>query len=174
MGSVAGQRYWSTVLTQESTITTGTWTPDDQQASPFPISSFLKRAIYKFIIFICNTLCPLVLVLCASMKSFWLLIDRFIWALPMEQLWFWTFTTELWWLRSKWVNAPVQGPVYCLLLQQHQSITVSVNWHGTVRASKWRNQRRQATTNNIQMRLLAIPSPHQVHSRFFLLIKIVG
>jgi hypothetical protein len=31
VGSVAGQRYWSTVLSQESTITTGTWTPDDQQ-----------------------------------------------------------------------------------------------------------------------------------------------
>lgn len=31
VGSVAGQRYWSTVLNQESIITTGTWTPDDQQ-----------------------------------------------------------------------------------------------------------------------------------------------
>lgn len=31
VGSVAGQRYWSTVLNQDATITTGTWTPDDQQ-----------------------------------------------------------------------------------------------------------------------------------------------
>ena len=31
VGSVAGQRYWSTILSQESTITAGSWTPDDQQ-----------------------------------------------------------------------------------------------------------------------------------------------
>ena len=31
VGSVAGQRYWSTILSQESTITSGSWTPDDQQ-----------------------------------------------------------------------------------------------------------------------------------------------
>lgn len=31
VGSVAGQRYWSTILNQESIITCGTWTPDDQQ-----------------------------------------------------------------------------------------------------------------------------------------------
>ena len=33
VGSVAGQRYWSTILSQESTITSGSWTPDDQQVS---------------------------------------------------------------------------------------------------------------------------------------------
>ena len=32
VGSVAGQRYWSTLLPVESqSITSGTWTPDDQQ-----------------------------------------------------------------------------------------------------------------------------------------------
>lgn len=31
VGSVAGQRYWSTILSQDLAITTGTWTPDDQQ-----------------------------------------------------------------------------------------------------------------------------------------------
>ena len=31
VGSVAGQRYWSTMLAQDSTLTTGAWTPDDQQ-----------------------------------------------------------------------------------------------------------------------------------------------
>ena len=31
VGSVAGQRYWSTVLGQDVAITTGTWTPDDTQ-----------------------------------------------------------------------------------------------------------------------------------------------
>lgn len=32
---MAGQRYWSTILNQESIITTGTWTPDDQQVFPY-------------------------------------------------------------------------------------------------------------------------------------------
>lgn len=40
VGSVAGQRYWSTVLSQDSVITTGTWTPDDQQVQ-FQEYSFL-------------------------------------------------------------------------------------------------------------------------------------
>ena len=31
VGSVAGQRYWSTFLSQDYVITAGTWTPDDQQ-----------------------------------------------------------------------------------------------------------------------------------------------
>jgi hypothetical protein len=31
VGSVAGQRYWSSMLSLESTITCGIWTPDDQQ-----------------------------------------------------------------------------------------------------------------------------------------------
>jgi tubby-related protein 4 len=31
VGSVAGQRYWSSMLSLESTITCGLWTPDDQQ-----------------------------------------------------------------------------------------------------------------------------------------------
>ncbi len=32
VGSVAGQRYWSTLLpTDSQTITAATWTPDDQQ-----------------------------------------------------------------------------------------------------------------------------------------------
>ncbi|KAL5284027.1 TULP4 family protein [Megaselia abdita] len=31
VGSVAGQRYWSSMLNVESTITCGIWTPDDQQ-----------------------------------------------------------------------------------------------------------------------------------------------
>ena len=31
VGSVAGQRYWSTMLAQDSSLTTGAWTPDDQQ-----------------------------------------------------------------------------------------------------------------------------------------------
>lgn len=31
VGSVAGQRYWSSMLNLESTITCGIWTPDDQQ-----------------------------------------------------------------------------------------------------------------------------------------------
>jgi len=31
VGSVAGQRYWSTMLPADSTIATGAWTPDDQQ-----------------------------------------------------------------------------------------------------------------------------------------------
>jgi hypothetical protein len=33
VGSVAGQRYWSSMLTLDSTITCGIWTPDDQQVS---------------------------------------------------------------------------------------------------------------------------------------------
>jgi len=37
VGSVAGQRYWSTILSQDLIITTGTWTPDDQQVG-LPIS----------------------------------------------------------------------------------------------------------------------------------------
>ena len=31
VGSVAGQRYWSSMLNITSTITCGVWTPDDQQ-----------------------------------------------------------------------------------------------------------------------------------------------
>ena len=31
VGSVAGQRYWSTMLPSDSTISCGSWTPDDQQ-----------------------------------------------------------------------------------------------------------------------------------------------
>lgn len=31
VGSVAGQRYWSSMLNLDSTIQTGIWTPDDQQ-----------------------------------------------------------------------------------------------------------------------------------------------
>jgi len=31
VGSVAGQRFWSTMLNLDSTITCGIWTPDDQQ-----------------------------------------------------------------------------------------------------------------------------------------------
>lgn len=31
VGSVAGQRFWSTMLPKDSTIATGAWTPDDQQ-----------------------------------------------------------------------------------------------------------------------------------------------
>ena len=31
MGSVAGQRYWSSMLNLDSTITCGIWTPDDLQ-----------------------------------------------------------------------------------------------------------------------------------------------
>lgn len=31
VGSVAGQRYWSSMLNLDSTITCGIWTPDDQQ-----------------------------------------------------------------------------------------------------------------------------------------------
>lgn len=31
VGSVAGQRYWSSMLNLESTITCGIWTADDQQ-----------------------------------------------------------------------------------------------------------------------------------------------
>lgn len=31
VGSVNGQRYWSSMLTLESIITCGIWTPDDQQ-----------------------------------------------------------------------------------------------------------------------------------------------
>ena len=30
VGSVAGQRYWSTMLPPEATVTCGTWSPDDQ------------------------------------------------------------------------------------------------------------------------------------------------
>ena len=30
VGSVAGQRYWSTMLPPEATVTCGTWPPDDQ------------------------------------------------------------------------------------------------------------------------------------------------
>jgi hypothetical protein len=33
VGSVGGQRYWSSMLTLDSTITCGIWTPDDQQVS---------------------------------------------------------------------------------------------------------------------------------------------
>jgi hypothetical protein len=33
VGSVAGQRYWSSMLPLESTITCGIWTPDDQQVT---------------------------------------------------------------------------------------------------------------------------------------------
>ena len=31
VGSVAGQRYWSTMLAPDASLTTGAWTPDDQQ-----------------------------------------------------------------------------------------------------------------------------------------------
>ena len=31
VGSVAGQRYWSTLLPPDSTVTCGAWTPDDHQ-----------------------------------------------------------------------------------------------------------------------------------------------
>ena len=31
VGSVAGQRYWSTMLPSEATVTCGAWTPDDLQ-----------------------------------------------------------------------------------------------------------------------------------------------
>lgn len=31
VGSVAGQRYWSSMLNLDSIITCGIWTPDDQQ-----------------------------------------------------------------------------------------------------------------------------------------------
>jgi len=31
VGSVAGQRYWSSMLNDKATITCGIWTPDDQQ-----------------------------------------------------------------------------------------------------------------------------------------------
>lgn len=31
VGSVAGQRYWSSMLNLDATITCGIWTPDDQQ-----------------------------------------------------------------------------------------------------------------------------------------------
>jgi len=31
VGSVGGQRYWSSMLNLEATITCGLWTPDDQQ-----------------------------------------------------------------------------------------------------------------------------------------------
>lgn len=37
VGSVAGQRYWSTFLSQDYVITAGTWTPDDQQVLNFLI-----------------------------------------------------------------------------------------------------------------------------------------
>ncbi len=42
VGSVAGQRYWSTILSQESTITAGSWTPDDQQVR----NKFLLTGIF--------------------------------------------------------------------------------------------------------------------------------
>jgi hypothetical protein len=38
VGSVAGQRYWSSMLTLDSTITCGIWTPDDQQVSEMRLS----------------------------------------------------------------------------------------------------------------------------------------
>ena len=31
VGSVAGQRYWSTMLPSDTVVTCGAWTPDDQQ-----------------------------------------------------------------------------------------------------------------------------------------------
>lgn len=33
VGSVAGQRYWSSMLNDKATITCGIWTPDDQQVN---------------------------------------------------------------------------------------------------------------------------------------------
>jgi hypothetical protein len=35
VGSVAGQRYWSTMLPPDVSATCGVWTPDDQQARGF-------------------------------------------------------------------------------------------------------------------------------------------
>lgn len=35
VGSVAGQRYWSSMLNLEATITCGIWTPDDQQVKTY-------------------------------------------------------------------------------------------------------------------------------------------
>ena len=49
VGSVAGQRYWSTVLNQESIITTGTWTPDDQQVLFFLLICFDRIAIVRIL-----------------------------------------------------------------------------------------------------------------------------
>ena len=35
VGSVAGQRYWSSMMNLDATISCGVWTPDDQQVRPF-------------------------------------------------------------------------------------------------------------------------------------------
>lgn len=34
VGSVSGQRHWSSEINLESQITCGIWTPDDQQVNP--------------------------------------------------------------------------------------------------------------------------------------------
>lgn len=48
VGSVAGQRYWSSMLNDKATITCGIWTPDDQQVNQaynYKITSRLLRLL---------------------------------------------------------------------------------------------------------------------------------
>lgn len=45
VGSVAGQRYWSSMLNLVATITCGIWTPDDQQVSSFTLLMFTTSCL---------------------------------------------------------------------------------------------------------------------------------
>lgn len=50
VGSVAGQRYWSSMLNDKATITCGIWTPDDQQVNKglhyYVCQNFLQERLF--------------------------------------------------------------------------------------------------------------------------------
>lgn len=48
VGSVSGQRHWSSEINLESQITCGIWTPDDQQVMTALLISFIFSQIPKF------------------------------------------------------------------------------------------------------------------------------
>lgn len=56
VGSVSGQRYWSSMLNLDHSINCGIWTPDDQNVRFSFVFSFVKR---EFILQ--NSLCKLML-----------------------------------------------------------------------------------------------------------------
>lgn len=49
VGSVAGQRYWSSMLNLEATITCGIWTPDDQQVKFCLFYLFFDETSWDFL-----------------------------------------------------------------------------------------------------------------------------
>lgn len=46
VGSVSGQRHWSSEINLESQITCGIWTPDDQQVDIIWLSGLQSKIIY--------------------------------------------------------------------------------------------------------------------------------